>query len=524
MAGQKETPRQKMIGMMYLVLTALLALQVSNSVLERFIFINRVLEKTNVENLGRNDEVLKRIGGVVEEKGNREEDLAVLNKAKEVRDETQKVFGVIEDYKKTFIEMTGGRDEESGQLKGAKDEDKVANYMILQGKGEELKATINSYVSFLREKTGDDDFRALALDAADDPVFKDDPAQRNKDFSELYFQKTPMAAGLATLSHLEAEIINYESSALDDLAQQVGAKDVDFDEIIVMVRPESNTVAAGARYKADMFIAASASGTAPVMYLNNKEIPVDGSFGKVEFVTTGGDYDENNTIKKSFNAKIEIPGVDSAYTSVIEYFVAKPVIRVQAQAVAALYLNCGNEINVDVPALGAEYAPEFGARGAQVIAGTGGNVTLVPSKKNVELDVSSKGNFIGTEKFKVRTVPKPTIELKSRGRKVDERSGMAVPGPRSLDIKAVADADFASFLPKDARYRVTEWEVTLARGTRPVDRKRVNAENVSLSSFAAKARAGDRIVVEVKKVQRMNFQGNREDVNIGTVIKTIPLH
>ena len=43
MAGGKETPRQKMIGMMYLVLTALLALQVSNAVLEKFAIINETL-------------------------------------------------------------------------------------------------------------------------------------------------------------------------------------------------------------------------------------------------------------------------------------------------------------------------------------------------------------------------------------------------------------------------------------------------------------------------------------------------
>ena len=44
MAGGKETPRQKMIGMMYLVLTALLALNVSTTVLDKFAFINKSLE------------------------------------------------------------------------------------------------------------------------------------------------------------------------------------------------------------------------------------------------------------------------------------------------------------------------------------------------------------------------------------------------------------------------------------------------------------------------------------------------
>jgi hypothetical protein len=45
MAGGKETPRQKMIGMMYLVLTALLALQVSNAVLAKFAMIYETLEE-----------------------------------------------------------------------------------------------------------------------------------------------------------------------------------------------------------------------------------------------------------------------------------------------------------------------------------------------------------------------------------------------------------------------------------------------------------------------------------------------
>ena len=46
MAGTKETPRQKMIGMMYLVLTALLALQVTSAILEKFVLLNNSLEQS----------------------------------------------------------------------------------------------------------------------------------------------------------------------------------------------------------------------------------------------------------------------------------------------------------------------------------------------------------------------------------------------------------------------------------------------------------------------------------------------
>jgi len=56
MAGGKETPRQKMIGMMYLVLTALLALNVSKSILDVFINIEANIQTGNITEVQRGDE------------------------------------------------------------------------------------------------------------------------------------------------------------------------------------------------------------------------------------------------------------------------------------------------------------------------------------------------------------------------------------------------------------------------------------------------------------------------------------
>nr|MBC8344315.1 hypothetical protein [Bacteroidota bacterium] len=57
MAGYKETPRQKMIGMMYLVLTALLALNVSKEILDAFVVVNKGLVKTNEILFDKNDDL-----------------------------------------------------------------------------------------------------------------------------------------------------------------------------------------------------------------------------------------------------------------------------------------------------------------------------------------------------------------------------------------------------------------------------------------------------------------------------------
>src|SRR5690606_33673262 len=155
MAGGKETPRQKMIGMMYLVLTALLALQVSNTVLEKFIFIDNSLEQSADGAKNQNGNTVERIQAAVTDAGNRKEDVAVLDKAREVRAQTNRVLNALDSLKQEFIVVTGGV-EEDGTYVGGKSEDEIADIMVRQGKGDELKKTLNGYASYLASATGTD--------------------------------------------------------------------------------------------------------------------------------------------------------------------------------------------------------------------------------------------------------------------------------------------------------------------------------------------------------------------------------
>jgi len=518
MAGGKETPRQKMIGMMYLVLTALLALNVSSETLQKFIYLNKSLERQVSENMVKNGNVIDRIKSAVEESGNRETDLAVLSQAEKVRQQTEEIIKYTNDMKEEMIQISGGYDEE-GNLVGAQDLDKVANFMINKKKGEELKTRLNEYSTFLTKEL-DDTFPPLAYDGENHPDYRDDKEQKRKDFATLTFESTPTAAGLASVSQIQTEIMAYEAKALEDLARKVGAGDVKFDVITPMVKPVSNIVAAGTKYEADLFIAASSSGITPTMAVNGNQINVVGGKGKVEFTASAGNYDNDGIAKKSYEAAITITmpgGRDTTFTDVIEYFVAKPVIQVQSAAMQQLYLNCGNELNIQVPQLGAAYNPSFSAKGAQVINGAKkGFITVIPNAASVDVNVSSSGNYIGKEVFKVKRIPQPSLVPKARGRELDMKTGEKAPGPRSLTIDVVPDENFAAFLPKDARYRAVEWTAYLARGNRPVDQITATGQTANLTKFASQARAGDRIVVEVKRVQRMNFKDKLEDVKLPT--------
>ena len=188
------------------------------------------------------------------------------------------------------------------------------------------------------------------------------------------------------------------------------------------------------------------------------------------------------------------------------FFVAKPVIQIQSESVQALYLGCGNEISVQVPSLGSAYAPQFSASGAQIVTGSKrGSLTLIPTSAKVVLSVSSGGNFVGKQEFKVRRIPKPEIKVYSGRRPVDIARGLATP-PRTLQIRAEPDESFQTFLPKDARFRVDRTTVSLVRGGRQVQSVRVKGPSANLSALAAQARSGDDLVVEVQQVLRRNYR------------------
>ncbi len=543
MAGGKETPRQKMIGMMYLVLTALLALQVSSAIIQKFKFLDDSLQvavnsanKTNTETDGR-------IKKAVKDNGGKAEDLAVLAKAEKVRKLTNETLAYINALRAELIKETGGeeKDEATGSVigyVGAKEEQKVVEIMVgpegsKKGKGYDLQNKLNGYAQEVSNLVGPKilPYSPLALDAKDDPMFTKDKEQNKKDFATLNFAQTPMVAALAVLSTKEAEMLKLESMALEDLARQVGASNLSFDQVFAMSRATSNVVAAGTDYEAEMFIAASSSAIKPEFKFEGRDVQAAMSggvvVGKVKFKASAGAYDKEGNAKKTWKGSITIKnkGNDTTFKMEVPYIVAKPVIQVQSASVQALYKNCGNELNVQVPALGSSYNPSFSASGAEVVKGSQkGIVTLIPTGATVKLNVSSGGTALGSQDFKVRLIPKPEIQVLVNGKPVDEKTGMAAPGPRSLTVVAKPDESFAAFLPKDARYAVTSWMAVLVRGKRPVSTQNFSSSTGNLSAFAAQAQPGDRIMVEVKEVKRTNFLNRQETVNLGTPIKNVPLN
>ncbi|WP_266367547.1 type IX secretion system motor protein PorM/GldM [Tellurirhabdus rosea] len=531
MAGAKESPRQKMIGMMYLVLTAMLALQVSSALLEKFILINSSLESSTGAANRINQSTLESIRETVSKSGNRATDLAVVKQADEVRQLTSSIIGDIDAIKQQLINDAGGGLDEEGHIKNPSEEDKVAITMIggrKNGKAYELQQKLNQYAQKLNQYNPTAKFGALAVDANEDPVASRAKDQRNKDFAELNFEQTPVPAALAVLSQKQSEIRRMEGQTLDYLATKVGAQDVKFDKIMAMLSMESKVVVAGTKFKGEMFLAASSSGIQPRMSLNGGSVRMQDGRGIIEFTAQGGAYDKNGLARRVLTGAITYTtpaGENKTVNLNQEYFVAKPSYQIETGTMPPLYFECANRLSIQSPQLGALWNPSFSPQGAAVLAGgERGKITIVPSSNQVALTISNQGNVLGTERFRVNRVPRPTLQYYAGGSLVDERRGMSASAVRSIRVQAVADESFKNYSPEDANFRVNGVTVSLARGNRRVAGVQLSGEGGSVASLAAQAQPGDRYVIEVEQVQRRNFRGEIKEVNMGRPVYNIPLN
>ena len=529
MAGMKETPRQKMIGMMYLVLTALLALQVSDALLQKFVLLNNSLETANTSSVQKNIATIEGMKDMLERSANKGNDGQYIVQAQEVHKLADAMVGELDNLKSQIITKTGGYDKETGALVGMKETEPVYELMIggkKQGLAYKLKTQLDTYVGNI-SKYGDKGMKIepLALSGSEDPAVSKDANNKNKDFAELNFAETPVPAALATLSQKQSEVRRHESTILAALAAKIGLKDIKFDKILAMVSAKSNTVVAGMDYEAEMFIAAYSSGITPRMSFNGSSVPVKDGKGQIKFKAQGGQYDGRGLSRKTYTATISFNGPNGAETRNVdqEYFVLKPTYNIESGSLPPLYLACANKLSIVSPGLGALWQPNITATGGEVIAGGGpGKITVVPNGTSVELNINNGGILLGVEKFRVRRIPKPEIKIYGNGGELDEKRGASAGGLRTIEARVIAEESFKATNPDDARYRSGEVSVSLVRGSKRVGEVTLQGGG-GIGSLSQNAQAGDRYYIEVRSFQRQNFRGTVETTPI-TIVKNIPLN
>lgn len=512
MAGGNVSPRQKMINMMYLVLTALLALNVSAEILKAFHLVEVSLEKSS----GNIDTKNKQVMGAIEKYHNDFPNDAnatdIYNKAKKARDISNTSVKYLEDIKETIIKGADGRKEDSNGDGKVSDEEIVkpddvenhANLMINQGKGKEVRDKIN--------KTRDDLFALLPKDKhaglKSDLQTEDFMVEGSKQtWESVMFEHSPAAAVVTLLTKMQGDVRNTEAQILDELRKSITANDFSFDKLEAKVIPTSGTyVTAGGKYTAEIFVAASSSKQEADIKVNGGTIKTDGGIGLYEVTASGEGEKEYTAI---ITAK-KPNGTTETYTVKQKYTVVPPIAVISATKMNVVYIGLENPISVSVPGYAAaEVTPILepanggtlkkdpkSKSGAYILTvnGSAGKIKIVCSVKDKTSNATKR---MGEQEYRVRKVPDPTPSLGT----IDKSGAIASAVLRSQSSVRAPLNGFAfegiSYIPYEYKFAIL-----YKRGGTPFTAEGKSAAlTPPMQAALSKVAKGDKVLIYEIKVK-----------------------
>jgi len=517
MAGAKETPRQKMISMMYLVLTAILALNVAREVLDSFVVIDKGLQSTNKNFDKHNEDLYAQFDLAKSVDSNRV--TPNWKKAQEIKIQAAALTDFIDKVRTTLIAKTEGIEEtvaDTIQLihVDGKDNTDVPTHVMIgknedgsTGTSRELKDKLNAYHMQLSNYVLPVDRKKVEINIDT----QDPPKNGENDNWETYnFSERPLAACLTILSKIQNDIKTAESNVVDYLLKQVDEGSLKFDTVAAKVIPVSNYVLLGEEYKADVFLAAFNKTRNPEMKIG-KFNPLTNSFegpADVLLVEHGlGKYNAKTTHEGivSYGGSIKVvspSGQEMMFPFKSEYIVARPALTVSADNMNVFYAGLENPVSVSVPGIPNERLSVSIRNGSirplgngkfnvSVMDGTESDISVIANMENGE-----KRNM-GTVKFRVKRVPKPTAKF---GGLIAD--GNLSKGEIESTLGLVAYYENFAF---NAVCKVVSFNVSLVSGGGPIqDFPPVNS-NVfsSIQGFKeriSRLRRGDRIMFSEIKV------------------------
>jgi gliding motility-associated protein GldM len=356
MGHEKLSPRQKMIGMMYLVLTAMLALNVSKEAVEAFKKVDEGLTQTIKNYAIKNDMIYKEFDRAAAE--NPAKAGKYKSAALQVKQRADESFGYIQQIKIEIINKAEGT--ENLAVKGEEviieevkniDNTDIPSEILIgansNGKANELKALLAEYRDFLiTTLEGKNPTTEEALKTSlntDDGKNKDGETEP---WETLNFQTLPLVAVICILSEYQLAVRNAETEVLNYLYSQIDAASFKFTKLTPMVMPVSNYVMMGSEYEAAVFISATDTTQAPDITVGDTKLQLD-EFGRGIYKVRA-----SSVGSKKWGGIIAMKAPDGTiinYPFDATYNVGESNVIVSPTAMNVMYAGIANPIDVSVP-------------------------------------------------------------------------------------------------------------------------------------------------------------------------------
>lgn len=516
MAGPKETPRQKMIGMMYLVLTALLALNISKEILNGFVKVENGLRKTDQTIQGKSRETMLEFEAKFLQ--DQQKVKPYYDAAKDVEKKADDLYNHITQLKANVMAVASGdRDvvEADGDLSKYIAQDKMTRRdTVLSIQYLEKKDEYQEITSYLvggepsspkegpytaRELKGKlesfrDELISLEFDDFVGHKFEVSPGLQtsfNKTFvygkemedghevlwEAANFYDVPIAAVIPILSKLQIDVENAKSNLMSELMAGIEGKSYKFTNLTPLVVPESNYILRGDSFRASVLLAAFDATNSPDIYLDDnafdgrdstnldytdkETLDIEGGLGQLRISTKGMPLGERN-----YKGLIRFQGPDGNvgdypfYTP--QFTVAEPALVVSPTKMNVFYRGVPNPVEISVPGVSSDKL-DVRITGGHRIKPDGDTFIVEPGAgKTAEIVVTAtlpdeSKKTLPAREFRVKRIPDPSPRF--AGKKPSDRTITKVLLENAPSVGALMENfDF------DVVVKVKRFNVTVTKG------------------------------------------------------------
>ncbi|MEA4841392.1 MAG: gliding motility protein GldM [Bacteroidales bacterium] len=400
-----ETPRQRMIGLMYILLLCMLALNVSSDVLGGFELVDDSLTTSTQNAIAQNNALYRDF----EEhyKANPEKTKEWYDLALDLRRRSDALYNDIDSLKWEVVRECDGEDADIHNIQRSDNLDAAARVMLppTGKKGKQLKKAIDDYREHIVVLVNDSLKRKIIMDN-----FNTKPSKRAKKQGHTWessmFENMPVGAVVAMFTKLQNDIRYAEGEVLHILTNNIDVGDFRVNQIKAYVIPTSENVVRGGTYRANIILSAEDSTQRPQVYVNGRVLDPRKNGLYESFASKSGVFPVDGYIEmRRGDGSLQRHKFSQKYT------VVEPMATVSNTMMNVLYAGINNKVSISVP----------GVPGQKISAAIN-NGTLVrsgydwiarPTAVGKECIISVTANMDGRNQevartaFRVRPLPEP---------------------------------------------------------------------------------------------------------------------
>ena len=394
-----------MINIMYIVLTAMLALNVSAEVLNAFLSMNNSLN----ESTGIMDKSNQQLMAAITEQAEAYSQFQpYADSGLEVQKIAQDFSKYIDEIKSELVEVSGGLDE-NGAPVGIKNKDIPTRMFVMEGRGSELEERIRKVRTDLLAKISDEDVRQEL--AATLPIKIEEIPENSdkKNWAEFKFKQMPVAAVLPLLAKIQNDIEISETSILGYFYKKTGSTTLKPDQFLPIAATSSSYLTVGEKFSAELFLGAYSSTADNIsIQVDGRNIPVRN--GKAVFSSTAGSLGEQSH-RMVVRLRDPLTGDVEKFEKTFGYTVGEKSVAVAADKMNVFYVGVDNPLSLSAAGVPSTEI-RVNATGANLNKVSNGKYIVKPTKIGVnKITVSGGGLDPTTFEYRVKKIPDPQIMI-----------------------------------------------------------------------------------------------------------------